>query len=156
MDFKELIMKKIFLIVLALMMSSICFAGGPPSIPNTSGIADFIIVEHTSGTSLSDSECTGYMHTNQGASGTIQFTLPTVTATSGPVMFENQEAQKIEIKPQTGEIIIRDSTTQTASYEVDINAAPGMMICYGSKNASGTAVWRCDSDGSAVDGGAAD
>ena len=117
-----------------------------------------LTIDHTISAVLNSGDVTKKRHTNQGATGTIELGLPVVTSTSGPVMFEQQETQVIEIAPQTGEIVILDGVVLSAGNEVDSDGSTigSRLVCMGSKNASGVAIWTCDSDGTWLDGGAAD
>lgn len=113
--------------------------------------------EHTTDAGLTEAQCNGAINTNQGASAEVDLTLYESTQ-GNPVMFRQEEAQVMEIGPETNGYIILDGVALDQNDCVDSDGATigSWMICTRGKNASGAEVWFCDSDGLWVDTGASD
>jgi len=116
------------------------------------------VYEHTSDTVLSSAQCTGGIHTNQGATGRIKLTLDTCSQ-GCMALFVQEEAQTIETAPPSGETIYLDGAAlDSADHVIDSDGSTigSSLVCLRRKNDSGTATWFCESDGNWSDGDAAD
>ena len=115
------------------------------------------VADFTTDTVLSDTQCIGYKNTNQGATGEVDLTMY-ASPQGAMVMFENQEAQVMEIGPPSGELIVLDGVALDADDCVDSDGATigSYMVCNRGKIADGTATWICTSDGRWNDTGASD
>ena len=113
--------------------------------------------DYTTDTVLTDVQCIGYKNTNQGASGEVDLTMY-ASSQGAMVMFENQEAQVMEIGPPTGELIVFNGVALDANDCIDSDGVTigSYMVCSRGKLASGTAAWLCTDDGLWADTGASD
>lgn len=113
--------------------------------------------DYTTDTVLTDVQCIGYKNTNQGAGAEVDLQMY-ASPQGAMVMFENQEAQVMEIGPPTGELLYLDGVALDADDCVDGDGATigSYMVCSRGKNAAGTAAWLCTSDGLWADTGATD
>jgi len=111
----------------------------------------------TEDTVLTEAQCRGAIINNQGDAGEQDLTM--YASTQGHmVMFVQEEAQVMEVGPETDGYIILDGTALDQNDCVDSDGATigSYMMCIRGKNASGTAVWNCVSDGNWSDTGASD
>lgn len=121
-----------------------------------------IVNNHTtaegSGTvSLTAAQCKGQINTNQGASAEVD--ILAYGADVGDMWLARQEeAQVMEICPETGGYIILDGTALDQNDCIDSNGATigSFAVFNRGKNAAGTTVWFVDSDGLWSDTGATD
>jgi hypothetical protein len=112
---------------------------------------------HTTDATLTEAQCRGAINDNQGASGEVDLTMY-ASDKGNMVMFRQEEPQVIEVGPETDGYIILDGTALDQGDCVDSDGATigSWMMCQRGQNASGTAVWICDSDGNWTDTGASD
>ena len=163
-------MKRIFLFALFITLSAFIWNGrtivdglehwaiGKLTVSGTMA-GGLSITDHASAPTLTVKDFLRIKHTNQGASAGLDFDFPAIaTVTNGLAWFEQQEAQVISLAPNGSEIIILDGTALDGGDEVDSDGSTigSYIVCSSGKNAAGTAVWICNSDGNWSDGGAAD
>lgn len=157
-------MSRIPYVILAIFVAVICMTlsiAADEAIPNApvslTKVNNHTLPEGSGTVALSTSQCRKQVNTNQGATDEVDFILP-ASRVGDSWLARQEEAQVMEICPETDGYIILDGSALDQNDCVDSNSVTigSWAVFSRGKNASGTSVWFCDSDGNWTDTGATD